>query len=797
MRRLMKDISFSFRTLTSRPIYSLIALLTLALGISVTATMFTLVNSILYKPLPMPESEQLMILSIENKTKSKKSTSFNLNIFHQMTKVDGVFESIAFWAYDQTTLTENNSSKPLYNLRVSEDYFRALGVQPIKGRWHTIDDKGKNNVLISYDLWRDEFQQSETILGRSILLDLKPHTIIGVMPPGFNSTGDLNIQVWNLLETLDRPGGLIARLKSDVNQETASQQLTPYNQVLNQVRQEKSEVWRLKLTSMVESLTKNYKPALVLLMLSVLAVFLIAVLNVVNLSFAQFGNRIQELAIRVSVGATRVRLVKQLLVENLMLSFAGGALGLLLAAWGLKLVKHLSPADLPRIHELAMDVEAVMVIVSLIVIAGVLTTLVPAFSLVHPKKLALVLKSAGRKMTGDKKSNRIRRSLVAIEVCVAVILLIATGLLLQNYISLLQQPPGFKSDNIIAGHVWLPEQFGSKRKEYLHWRSLINEIEKLPGVKAVAATTSLPMMPTGIDYDVNYSYTGMSESLPGEEPQAATRSITGNYFSTLQIPIIDGREFDERDTANSSKVVIINRALAERLWQEKSIIGRELVLPSWMGGTHHIVGVVENVKHRALSSEIKPEFYLPFAQRVYSGMSFIVQVDSQQTKILPRLLANTATSVDITAPMTNISSLHRLTVDSIAAEKLMLSILAIFASLALFLASIGVYGISDNMVNQRTNEIGIRMALGARPKTILRWILWESSRPVIAGAVLGLILVGFLGTIMSKILYGVSVWEPTIYLSVPATLVLVGIIAAWTPAKKATKIHPQEALHCE
>lgn len=745
----------------------------------------------------MPDSEQLVILSFENHTKSKKTSLFHLNPFMQMEKLDGVFDSMAFWVYDQTTLTENNVSKPLSNLRTSADYFRVLNVSPILGRWYTNEDRGQNNIVISYDLWLNEFRGVESIVGRSILLDQIPHTIIGVMPQGFNSTGNLTVQVWNLLETINRPGGVIARINSNDNIETAQQKLAGYNQILNKSRTGQAEVWRITMTSMVESLTKGFKPALILLMLSVLAVFLIAVLNVINLSFAQYGNRVQELAIRVAAGATRGRLVKQLLVENLMLSAVGGVCGLLLAAWGLELVKYLAPAGLPRIHELQMDFDAIVVIVLLIVVAGSLTTLIPSYSLVNPKRLAVVLRQAGRKMTGDKKSNRVRRSLVALEVSFAVILLIATGLLLRNYILLLQQPPGFKAENITAGHIWLPDSFGTKQQEYLHWRRLISEFEQLPGVESVAATTSLPMMPTGIDYDVTYSYAGAPAAVPGEEPQAAVRSISGGYFSMLQIPILQGREFDESDTADSAKVVVINRTLAERLWPDKSVLGRELLLPSWMGGAYRIVGVVENIKHRALSSEIKPEFYLPFTQQIYSGMSFIIKTRTQQQEALPQLLATTATSIAVTAPMTNIDSLQRLTINSISAEKLMLSILAIFASLALLLASIGVYGISDNMVNQRTNEIGIRMALGARPKNILRWILWESSRPVLIGAMFGLIAVAILGTIMSSLLYGISVWEPTIYLAVPITLLAVGVVAAWSPAKRATRIHPQEALYYE
>ena len=797
MQSLLKDIKYSIRSLASRPMYVLIVLFTLALGISVTATMFTLVNTILIKPLPAPNSDKLMVLSFENQTKSKVNSGFNYNLFLAMEKIDGAFESMGFWMYDQTTLTQNNSSKPLSNLKVTQDYFEVLSVQPVMGRWFNSDDRGKNSVLISHDLWLSDFQKSDSILGRSILLDETPHTIIGVMPKGFNSTGDLGVKLWNLLEQVSRPGSVIARLKPKLSLDSAQNQLASFDAILNQNRSDKADVWKLTLTPMLASFTERFKPALILLLLSVLAVFFIAVLNVINLTFAHYANRAQELAIRIAVGATRKRMIRQLLVENLSLAFAGGTVGLLIAAWGIELVKYLAPAELPRVHELTLDMDAVAIIAILIIVSGVVTTLVPAFSLVNPKKLSQVLKSAGRKVTSDKKSNRVRRALVSLEVGVAVVLLIGAGLMLRSYTLLLQQAPGFKAENIVAGHVWLPDSFGSDEQEYLHWQKLLQALGDIQGVESVAATSSLPMMPTGIDFDVIYSYNGAPESVPGEEPQAAVRSITSNYFKTLQIPILQGREYDERDTASSAPVVIINQTLADKLWSEETILGRELILPTWMGGGHRIVGVVDNVKHRALRSSIRPEFYLPYAQRVYPGMSFILKAKDVQQSSLFRQMTNVTSSLAVTAPMIQVDSLERLTINSISTEKLMLNILAIFSGLALFLASIGVYGISDNMVNQRTNEIGIRMALGARPRTILRWVLWDSSRPVVIGALIGLMFVAFMGSAISALLYGVTVWDPLIYVIVPLTLMLVGVGAAWTPAKKATRIHPQEALYSE
>lgn len=313
----------------------------------------------------------------------------------------------------------------------------------------------------------------------------------------------------------------------------------------------------------------------------------------------------------------------------------------------------------------------------------------------------------------------------------------------------------------------------------------------------VAGTSTMPMSTTGIDFPVQFSYPGAPDFQPGEEPRAAIRSITPGYFDTLEIPLIEGRDFDFRDTADSPKVVIINQNLANRNWPGQSAIGNILKLDSNRGGDHRVIGVVGNVKHRGLRSESINEFFLPVTQLAYPGMSFVVKTSSDVTESFKNLMLKTSVELEPTAPMILIRSLSQLTQSSIGGERVVLTILAVFAGIALVLASIGVYGISDNMVSQRINEIGIRMAIGASPAMIKKWVIWDTSRPVLIGIIVGLIMAFIISQYFASILYGVKSWDPITFTTIPLILFVVGILATWLPAVRATKIHPQKALQYE
>lgn len=798
MERLVEDIRYGFRTLRANITFSFIAVLTLALGIGATTAMFTLVNSVLLKPLPFPNAEQLVYIGSKNKKTGEPSSNLRIGFVDRLKQIDTPLQEFAYFAYDQATIGKGDVKTPYSTLITSANFLSMHGVKPQIGRWYQESDVNTQAVVISHDLWQKEFAADPQILSRTIKLDNLDFTVLGVMPPNYSSTGFTSVKIWKPINQLNRPIQIIARLKSGLTIEQAELQSAAISRMIDELLGQPNSVWQISYTSVLDSIVGDSKQSLYLLLVSVLAVFLIALLNVVNLTFAQYANRTQELAVRISVGASRARLLRQLVTERALLCTIGGLAGLLLAAWSLEWVRHLMGTRLPRLHEIGLDQNAVVAALSLVTISALATALIPAYSLVNPNKLTDAIKQAGRKVTGDKKSQRVRRFLVSTEVGVAVILLVCAGLLLRSYVNLSEQDTGFNTEHIVTGHIWLPENFQPKPNRHSYWLDVVNTVKNDPNVVAAAATSTMPMSRTGIDYPVNYSYPGAPAVPRGEEPKASGRTITPNYFSLLQVPVISGREFDQRDTAESAKVVVINQYLADLIWPNTNAVGNILILPPWMGGNHTVVGVVGNVKHKGLRALPLPEFFLPVTQRSYPGMSILVKTRSNASVgEIKNMMLKTSIEKEATAPMILIETLETLAQGSIVSEKLILIVLTVFAAVALLLASIGVYGISDNMVSQRINEIGIRMAVGAPPQQIRRWVVWDTSKPVIVGAVIGILSAFIFAQFLASVLYGVNIFDPVTFAIVPLILILVGILATWIPARRATQIHPQDALHYE
>jgi putative ABC transport system permease protein len=795
MDKLLKDTVFGFRTLLAKPTYSLISLLTLVIGISVTTIMFSLVNSILLKPLPLPESHQLVELNFESRSRRGKSATFSL--YEMVRDADTPLQTLTFKAFDQGVIRSGDNYVPLNLIIASYDYFELYQVPALLGRWYNKDDLGKNVVVLSYDTWVQYFDQRQDIVGRSIEMNNKQYTAIGVMPAGFGIDNSFPISLWSPIETLSRPGVVYGRLKDGLSITQAQQQSQSINQILNTENSNAKGEWKVTYVSLKERLVRTIEPTLVLLSLAVSAVFLIALLNVLNLSFAHYSNRMHELSVRVSMGATRKSLVLQLLTESFILSLAGGFIGLLVAAWGFELIKVLGENQIPRLQEIGINISTALSTFGLVMVAALVTALIPAYTLVNPHKLSAALQDTGSKSTGSIKSQRIRKLLVSAEVSVAVVLLIGAGLMLRSYTKLLDIKPGFEAENVVTGHVWLPDSIGSQTEQLLHWNRLLEEVASHPDVFLAAGTSTLPMSRTGINFDVAYSYAGAPVIDDDSQMRGATRAVTDDYFDVLEIPLLEGRQFDLQDSADSSQVVIINQALADTLWSEGSPIGRQLILPDWLGGAKTIVGVVGNVKHLGLRDQSNAEFYTPSSRQIYPGMSVVAKVRKDSEQDVLKYMAKKATELNVAAPLINASELKVLTQSTVSEEKVILQLVSVFSVLAMLLASIGVYGISDNLVSQRTNEIGIRMALGAQPKFILHWVLLKSLKPVFYGLVAGVVLAVVLVRVLTAILYEVSSLDPITYLSVPVILALVGVIATWLPASRATRIHPQEALHYE
>ncbi len=798
MERLFEDIRFGFRTLRANITFSFIAVLTLALGIGATTAMYTLVNSVLLKPLPFPNAHELVYVGSKNKKTGEPSSNLRIGFVDRLKQIETPLQEFAYFAYDQATIGKGDIQTPYSALITSSNFLSMHGVQPILGRWYQESDVNTQSVVISYDIWQNEFASDPQILSRTIKLDNLDFTVLGVMPPNYSSTGFTSVKIWKPINQLDRPVQIIARLKNGLTIEQAQQQSSAISRMIDQLLNQPNSVWQISYTSVLDSIVGDTKQSLYLLLASVLAVFLIALLNVVNLTFAQYTNRTQELAVRISVGASRGRLLRQLVTERALLCLIGGLAGLLLAAWSLEWVRELMGRRLPRLHEIGLDQSAVIAALTLVTISALATALIPAYSLVNPAKLTDAIKQAGRKVTGDKNSQKVRRFLVSTEVGVAVVLLVCAGLLLRSYVNLSQQDTGFNTQNIVTGHIWLPDNFKPQPNRHSYWLDIVNTLKKEPNVTAVAATSTMPMSRTGIDYPVSYSYPGAPAVPRGEEPKASVRSITPDYFSLLQVPVLAGREFDYRDTADSAKVVVINEYLAQAIWPNDDAVGNVLMLPDWMGGNHTVVGVVGNVKHKGLRAVPLPEFFLPITQHSYSGMSILVKTNNNASVgAIKNNMLKVSIEKQATAPMILIETMAALAEGSIVGEKLILIVLSVFAAVALLLASIGVYGISDNMVSQRINEIGIRMAVGAPPRQIRRWVVWDTAKPVIIGALIGVIMAFIFAQFLASVLYGVNIFDPVTFVAVPLILILVGILATWLPAHRATQIHPQHALHYE
>ena len=797
MDTLMKDFRFGMRSLIAKPTYTVIALLTLVLGLSITITMFSLVNSILFKPLPLPQPEQLVQLNTQ--TKSRTTTSANFGALDRLREIEGdtPFQAFSFYAYDQGVVSIGETHTPHTMLISSSNYLELLRVPPLLGRWYTEEDLGKNRVVISYDIWASIFSRRQDIVGTAITLNKLEYTVVGVMPAGFSVNNLQDVDLWTPIDSLGRPGTLYGRLKEGISVDKALVQSGAINRLLEELNNSQEGPIKIGYTSLKDISTRNIKPSLQLLSLAVIAVFMIALLNVLNLSFAQYANRAHELAVRASLGATRIRLIRQLLIENFILAIVGGLIGVLISAWAMELIKTLGAAQVPRVNEIGIDNITIMISVVLVVVSACFTALLPAFTLIKPKNLSQVLQDAGSKSTGSRDTQRIRKLLVSAEVAAAVVLLIGAGLLLRSYSKLSNVNPGFDATHVVTGHIWLPDTISSKTQQWEHFQQVVSEVEANPDVESVAGTSTLPMGLTGIDYDVTYSFDGDLSTNGGEPLRGATRAITYNYFKVLGIPLFEGRHFDERDNASSTQVVIINRTLAETLWEKDSPVGRTLILPDWLGGPRTIVGVVGDVKHRGLKSEITPEFYTPFSQQIYPGMSLIAKTTAGKGGAVLQLMSKVATQLDSAAPLINAERLEVLTASSVSEERLILRLISVFSVLAVVLASIGVYGISDNQVSQRINEIGVRMALGAQPEAIRTWVLIYSIKPVIYGALVGIVLALALVQVLNNMLYEVSSLDPLTYIVVPIILVLVGLVATWLPASRATRIHPQQALHYE
>jgi putative ABC transport system permease protein len=803
MQALWQDLRYGARMLLKNPGFTLIAIGAIALGIGANTAIFSVVNAVLLRPLPYKESERLVVLYETNPRQGSYEMDVSYPNFVDLRAQSQSFEQLAACLYGGMILTGKDEPARLQVVAVSADFFAMLRVKPLRGRvFLPEEDKvgGAPVVIVSHALWQSRFGGDEGLIGRQITLDGKSRTVIGVMPPNFALPPGDQTEVWMAIGTLaDQMQNravhrmtAIGRLKSGV---TLQQARTELATIANRIQQQYPDAdpgHGLNVISGYESLTKNARPALLTLLVAVGFLLLIACANVANLLLARAETRQKEIAIRTALGATRGRIVRQLLAESLLLAVAGGAAGLLLAAWGVDALAGSLPEDFPRAKEIGIDRVVLGFTGALSVLTGLIFGIIPALTRAKPA-LNETLKEGGR--TGAAFGRvRIRGALIVSEVALSLALLVGAGLLIKSFWRLTQVDPGFQTDHLLTMNVTLiGEKYKLTGEVISFFRGLPARLGALPGVKAVSAVSALPI--SGGDGAGNLTIEGR-EFPPAQTPSASFRRILPNYFSAMGIPLKQGREFDERDTG-AEKVVIINEGMARRFWPEGDAIGKRIkVGPPQNEPWLTIVGVAGDVKNIGLEADARLATYEPHAQRPWSSMTLAIRTEADPLSLSAAVRGELRTMEKdlLIRPPSTMDERIRL---SVAPRRFNMTLLAVFAALALLLAAVGVYGVMSYTATQRTREIGVRMALGAQSGAVLKLIVGQGLKLALIGVSIGLAAAFALTRWMEDLLFDVRPSDTWTYGAVAALLLLVALFASWIPARRAAKVDPMVALRCE
>jgi putative ABC transport system permease protein len=805
------DLRFGVRTLVRSPATSVVALLTLALGIGANTALFSVVNGLLLKPLPYPEPEELVLVMESNPARGFPRYPVSPLNFDDWRRQNRVFESLAAIRESRFNLTGGERAETVAGARVTPEFLRVLGIQPALGRGFLPEEGlagGPRVALLSHELWRRRFGADPGILNRQVLIDEESTTVIGVLPPGFDLPSQS--EVWLPLLWDFKPetrGGhflvALGRLKPGVGLETARAEMQTLAARLERQYPEFNTGWTTIVLPLHGILVEEVRPALLLLLAAVGFVLLIACANVANLLLARLASREREIAVRTALGAGRVRLVRQMVTESLVLFLAGGALGLLLAVWATRILVALYGKDLPRQEEIGLDSRVLLFTLGLSLVTGLLFGLAPALSATRGRLFG-ALKEGGRAMAGGARGRLVRSLLVLGEVAVALVLLVGAGLLLQSFARLRAVDPGFRPEGVLTAEIALPaKKFTDDERRIVFTQELLDRLRTIPGVRS--ADTVLPLPLSGYDYVRAFNVQGRPEPPPGAETTAHVRLVTPGFFQTLGIRVLQGRVFTPQDDPGSVPVVLINKTMADRTWPGENPIGQRITFggseprASWTW--NEVVGVVADIHHQTLDQEAGAEIYVPQLQNPVGGpLSILLQTSGDPAR-LTGAVREAVRSIDNDLPVERVRTLESLVAESLASSRFQTVLLGLFAAVALFLAALGLYGVISDSVTQRTHEIGIRMALGARRPDVLRLVVRQGMSLVLAGVGLGLTLALLLLLLLADragtYLYQGRALDPLILVTVPLVLLAVALVANWLPARRAVRVEPSVALRAE
>jgi putative ABC transport system permease protein len=816
-----QDLRYGLRTLLKSPGFAFVAVLAVALGVGANTAIFSVVNTVLLRALPYENSARLVTLYTGGDPAAEPAGPLSYPDLLDYRAQAASLEYVAAYQGVGTVLSTGAGDEPdrVRGMEVTADLFPALGVRAARGRVFTREEDREGGpvvIVISDGLWRRRFGADPSAVGREVKLGLsgRPATVLGVMPPGFKFPPDevdaidyyIPFVTENARYNADSMKArdsiffsAVAKLRDGASFEQAAAEIPTIAARLAAQYPETNTKRRARAVSLHEDLVGQVRPALLVLLGAVGLVLLIACANVANLLLARAASRGREIAVRTALGATRGRVIRQLLTESMLLSLAGGAAGLLLAVWGVEAIVKLSPASVPRLAETSIDARVFLFALGVSVLTGVVFGLAPALQ-ASKTDLAESLKEGGRSGSAGAARGRMRAALVVTEVALALVLLVGAGLLLKSFRRLVTTDPGYSPERVLAVTVALnTKRFADEDGRAAYFREAVGRISQLPGVETAGLTRLLPLGRSDIFSTFNIA--GRPPFAPGERTGARSHTVSPDYFRALSIPVRRGRAFAPADTKNAPPIIIVSEAFARKYFPGQEPLGQHVILEDAQNNPlppREVVGVVGNLHFGKLNDEEVPEYYVPFEQAPSPSCEVVARAKGEDAAaLLPGVRAALKEGGGADVLIWETRTMDELVGRSVAPQRFNAALLGLFAALAVLLAAVGIYGVMSYAVTQRTHEIGIRMALGAGRGHVLRMVVGQGMALALAGLGLGLLGAFALTRLMSSLLYGVSATDPAVFAAVSLLLATVALAACLVPARRATKVDPMVALRYE